>query len=77
MHGIPVKTKWCNFTADETLDDNSQPSWHTPEFTSSNMEAVNSGMALQVNLVTVIVSLKFILNIYLWRNDFCSGLVSW
>ena len=51
--------KWCNFTADETLDDSSQLSWGTPEFASCNIAAVNAGMSIAANLV---ISLKFIPN---------------
>ena len=33
----------AHLTADETLDDCSQLSWQSPEFTSNNNGAVNSG----------------------------------
>ena len=57
-------------TADETLDDSRQLSWPTPEFTHGNSGAVNSGMP-----VTIIISLKFISSINMWRNNFCSDLL--
>ena len=51
------RTKWCDFMVDETLDDSSQISYHTPGFTGGNIGAVNPG--IHMYLVTI-VSFKFI-----------------
>ena len=40
-------SQWCDFTADESLEDSSQLSWHTPEHNNSNTAVSTAGMPLQ------------------------------
>ena len=58
---------------DESLDESSQLSWPTPEFTHGNSGTVNSGMSL--NKFSYYCKFKVYIKYKHAEDNFCSGLL--